>query len=262
MRIASVQLQMDDKRTKKDRLAQVIDILEKLAVKEQKPDLVILPELWGTGYFNFPAYLVQSETAAGETFTALSPLAKEAGFYLLAGSILEREGDCLYNSALLINPGGGLAAKYRKINLFGCGSEEARLLVPGKLPVVIETEWGKWGITTCFDLRFPEIYRQMLAAGAEVFLVVAAWPAARLDHWLLFNKVRAVENQCYLVSCNCAGKMNGIDFAGHSMVVDPWGIVNKSAGSRPGIMEGEIDLDRVGKIRAEFPISKIPLSLA
>ncbi|HHX77174.1 MAG TPA: carbon-nitrogen family hydrolase [Firmicutes bacterium] len=257
MRIASIQLEMDDRKTKKDRLEQVTGMLAELAGREQKPDLVLLPELWGAGYFNFSAYLTHSETALGETFTALSPLAKEAGFYLLAGSILEREGDSLYNSALLIGPGGNLAAKYRKINLFGYESKEALLLTPGKLPVVVDTEWGKWGIATCFDLRFPEIYRQMLAAGADVFLVVAAWPAARLEHWQLFNKVRALENQCYLVSCNCAGKMNGVEFAGHSMVVDPWGIVNKSAGSRPVIMEVEIDLGKVERTRAEFPLSRV-----
>jgi predicted amidohydrolase len=162
----------------------------------------------------------------------------------------------LYNSALLINPKGNLISKYRKIHLFGYQSEESQLLSPGSTPTVVKTDLGVLGITTCYDLRFPELYRQMAKDGAEIFLVVSAWPLARLEHWTLFNKVRALKNQCYLISCNCAGTIKEQTFAGNSMIVDPYGKIVLSAGETTTVLRGNINVENVNNARNSFPAFK------
>lgn len=253
MDIAIVQLEVSDLHTKKDRFNKINETLQGLYNREQHPDLILLPEIWGSGFFNFSDYATQSEEAEGETFSFLAPWAKKMNCHILGGSIVEREGHDLYNSALLLNPNGELISKYRKIHLFGYQSEESTLLTRGITPTVVKTDLGVMGITTCYDLRFPELYREMVTEGVEVFLVVSAWPLARLEHWTLFNRVRALENQCYLISCNCAGTIKGQTFAGSSMIVDPWGTVVLSAGEEAALLRGKIEIEKVAEIRKSFP---------
>lgn len=253
MRVAAIQLAVTDGHTKRDRLSRVKSILSTLGREEAPPELVLLPELWGAGFFTFDNYARDSEPAEGETYVELSPWAERLGCYLLAGSIVERDGERLYNTALLVDPRGRLIAKYRKMHLFGYQSEEAKILSPGDSVCVVGTEHGVWGITTCYDLRFPELYRVMVERGAQVFLVVSAWPLSRLNHWLLFNQTRALENQTYLVSCNCAGTLAGTAFAGHSMVVDPQGVAIARGGEGEAVVWGDVLLEKVKESRALFP---------
>jgi len=251
---AIVQLEVSDLHTKMERLNKVQAIFRGIYDNsEQKPDLIILPEIWGAGFFNFENYSSQSEAAEGETYSVLAPWAEKFNCYLLGGSIVEREGDNLFNTSLLISPRGELINKYRKIHLFGYESEESKILTPGMSPSVVRTELGVLGITTCYDLRFPELYRKMSEEGAVIFLVVSAWPLARLEHWILFNRVRALENLCYLISCNCAGRLGKHSFAGNSMIVDPWGTVVCSGGEEPNLLYGKISLEKVAEIRESFP---------
>jgi len=119
--------------------------------------------------------------------------------------------------------------------------------------VVAETEVGTFGLATCYDLRFPELFRRMVEKGAEVFLVCSAWPYPRLEHWILLNRVRALENQCFLVSSNSVGLNRGSQFVGHSMMVDPWGIILASGGDDEVIVRSEIDLKEVKSARERFP---------
>jgi predicted amidohydrolase len=106
---------------------------------------------------------------------------------------------------------------------------------------------------TCYDLRFPELFRAMLDKEAELFLVASGWPYPRLEHWLMFNRIRAVENSSFLISSNCAGMNRGIQFCGHSMIVDPWGTVLASGGDEECILKAEIDIQKVSSVRREFP---------
>ncbi len=227
--------------------------LEELAAQEKKPGLIMLPEIWATGFFNFDRYIAESEPLQGETYTRLAPWAGRLGCYLLAGSIVERDGQDYYNTSLLIGPDGSLAGSYRKLHLFGYQSRESEILTPGKDIFTMRTAYGIWGITTCYDLRFPELYRKMVDEGVEMLFVVAAWPLARLEHWVLFNRVRALENLCYLVSCNCAGSLQGHTLGGNSMVVGPWGEVVARAGEGEEILSAELDPKKVAAIRAQFP---------
>src|SRR5439155_24516947 len=130
--------------------------------------------------------------------------------YLFTGSFVERAGDRLFNTCLLLDARGEVVARYRKIHLFGYQSEEHRLLERGEEVVVAGTPWGRAGLSLCYDLRFPALYRRMIDEGAEFFLVAAAWPAARLEPWILLNRVRALENQAFLFSCNGAGSSGGV----------------------------------------------------
>lgn len=253
MLAAVVQIEVNDHETRAQRLSRAESIIAAIAGAPEKPDLIVFPEIWATGFFNFEHYLAESESARGELFSRLAPLARRIGCYLLAGSIVEREGDRCHNSALLIEPAGTLAACYRKIHLYGYQSDEKKILTPGDTVTVVQTPFGNWGLTICYDLRFPELYRKMAGSGAELFLVPAAWPAARINHWTILNQARALENQCFLLSCNCAGTLRGIPFGGHSAAVNPWGEIVAEAGSQEEVMWVKLDLAAVAEARSKFP---------
>ena len=168
-------------------------------------DLVMLPELWQPGYFEFGDYERLAEPWPGSTVTAAGAWARALGCYLHLGSVLERGTDgALHNTAALIGPSGEIAHKYRKMHVFGYRSREAELLTPGDSAGVASTPFGAVAATTCYDLRFPELYRLLGDAGAQIVLVPAAWPAERIAHWRLFTASRAAENQFLLIACNAA----------------------------------------------------------
>jgi predicted amidohydrolase len=252
-KVKVVQLSVNDSETKAERLDRVESYLGQIAEEENGPLMVILPELWGTGFFNFNRYIDESESLEGETYSRLAPWAEKGNFYILGGSIIERDGSDYYNTALLIGPNGFLSAVYRKVHLFGYQSRESRLLTPGQDIMVIRNAYGTWGISTCYDLRFPELYRKMLEGGVDTFFILAAWPAERLEHWLLLNRARALENLAYVVACNCAGTINDHTFAGNSLVVDPWGVIQARGGDKEELLTFHYDPVQTASIRSEFP---------
>jgi len=219
----------------------------------READLVILPEIWNVGFMSFEQYISEAEQKDGPTMTALMQAAKEAGVYLHSGSFVEKDGDAFYNASYLISPQGEILGNYRKIHLFGYNSRETQLLTPGDAIAVVDTPLGKFGMATCYDLRFPELFRRMTDEGAEFFLVCSAWPYPRLEHWLMFNRVRALENQCFLMSANSVGFNQGTQFVGHSMIVDPWGVILAGGGDEEVILETKIDLDVLENARQKFP---------
>ncbi|RYL92776.1 carbon-nitrogen family hydrolase [Sporolactobacillus sp. THM7-4] len=249
MKLASVQLKINDTETASQRVERVDGLLENL----KGYDLILLPEIWMTGYNTFDRYIEEAETLNGPYISHLAQKARELNAYLFGGSFVEKSGKDYYNTSVLFNPLGELIATYRKIHLFTYGSKEGILLTRGTKPVTIETEFGKVGLSTCYDLRFPELYRRELDLGAKLFLVTSAWPLARLSHWELFNAARAVENQCFLVSCNCVGSNQSVILGGHSRIVDPWGQVIATGGKDETIVTAEIDLSTVDQIREKFP---------
>jgi len=247
MRITSIQLEIKD-RSKEKTLEHVF----KLMGKAPPSDLILLPELWTCGYFSFDRYWNDSETLNGPTVKALKQKAVELKSHILMGSMVEREGQDLFNTSLLLDPQGQIIARYRKIHLFGYQSEERRFLKRGEEIIVAETPWGRAGLSTCYDLRFPEFFRKMLNEGATFFLVASAWPRPRLEAWSLFNRVRAHENLAYLFSCNCAGFDGGHQYAGHSMFVDPFGTVIAEGGEEECFISAEVDMSLVDSVRKEF----------
>ena len=250
MKIASVQLEMNDDRTKEQTIAYASKMIDKC----KGSDLIVLPELWNIGFFAYDKYLSESEPINGETASAVSKKAEELGAYIFSGSFVERRGDKYLNTSVLFGRNGEKIGQYSKLHLFSYKSREPELLTRGEEIAVVETEYGKMGLSTCYDLRFPELYRTMVDLGAKFFLVTSGWPYPRLEAWNALNRARALENTCCLVSSNAAGVQSGIRFLGHSQVVDPWGNVIAGSGYLESIVKAEIDDDLVEKTRKEFPV--------
>jgi predicted amidohydrolase len=247
MKVSSIQLEITD-RAKDDNVKYALDTLDGVP----DSDLILLPEIWPTGYFSFDRYQAESEPADGPTVEIFRKKARERKCHILMGSFVENDDGHIYNTALLLDPEGNTAARYRKIHLFGYQSDEREILSSGQDVVVVDTPWGPSGFSTCYDLRFPELFRLMADRGATFFLIPSAWPMVRLDAWRLFNRARAHENLAYLISCNCAGNNAGTQYAGHSMIIDPLGQVIAEGGQKEAVVTAEIDPGLVDTVRSEF----------
>jgi len=251
MRIASIQLKVVEESKEK-----ALEHASQMIRQCRGADLILLPELWNIGFMSFDRYRNEAETQEGPTLTLLRTLAEELSCHLHTGSFVERRGDRFYNSSFLLSPEGEILGCYQKIHLFTYKSREADILTPGTSVTVIPTAFGNFGLATCYDLRFPEFFRKMLDQGAEVFLIASAWPYPRLEHWLLFNRTRALENLTCLISSNCVGINRGTQFAGHSLVVDPMGQILAGSDEEECIVWGEVNREMVLRARTEFPALK------
>ncbi len=267
MKIALVQLAYGDDESVSQRVARAGDL-----VREQRGhDLVVLPELWAAGGFAYRLWAERAEDLSGAITGAMSQAARDAGVTLLAGSIVERgpeagpEGKDLWNTQLLFGADGELVTRYRKIHRFGFRGGEPALMEAGDELVLVDLPDGttsadgtpgtvRAGLTTCYDLRFPELYRALLDGGARLFVVPAAWPARRVDHWTLLARARAIEDQCFVLACNTAGTHSRTRMGGHSIVVAPTGDVLAEAGDDEEVLSVELDLDLVTTWREEFPV--------
>src|SRR5262245_49488166 len=204
-----------------------------------------------------------AEPIPGRTSAALAKLARELGVFLLAGSILEDipGSNKAYNTSLLFDPAGTLLAAYRKIHLFdvdlanGVSLRESDTRAHGADIVAVPTELGNMGLSVCYDLRFPELYRGLADKGAQLIFVPSAFTAFTGEaHWEPLLRARAIENQAYVVAPDQFGKSaKSFETYGHSMIVDPWGNVLAELPDGPGVITAEIDLDYLTKVRAELP---------
>ncbi|MEV6290473.1 carbon-nitrogen family hydrolase [Streptomyces sp. NPDC051896] len=227
-------------------------------VREQAgADLVVLPELWTTGAFAYEDFGREAEPLEGPTFETMAKAASDAGVWLHAGSIPERDPDGpLYNTSLVFSPSGEPAAAYRKIHRFGFDKGEAVLMGAGRDLVTVRLPGTTLGVATCYDLRFPELFRALVDAGAETLVIPAGWPERRRAHWTLLAQARAVENQAFVLACGTAGTHAGVPQAGHSIVVDPWGEVLAEAGPGEEVLTVDFDPAKVAITREQFPALK------
>jgi predicted amidohydrolase len=253
MRIAAIQLRIDDS-VPEARLAVVLDAIG--AEAKRGADLVLLPEMWYPGYFGFDVYGQVAESLDGPLMQQLGQAAAAAGVHLLGGSVVESAPEGLFNTSVLFDRTGQLVATYRKMHLFPYGSKEHELLVGGSEVVVSEIEGVAVGLTTCYDLRFPELYRAMVDKGAELFLVVAGWPVPRLDAWRTLGRSRAIENQAGIVACNSSGRQDGATYLGVSYAFDAWGTSLGELDDREGVLRVEIDPASIRAARDDFPALK------
>lgn len=228
---------------------------------------MVLPELWTTGAFAYEGFGAEAEPLEGPTYEAMAKAASDAGVWLHAGSIPERAASAsdggsasgegpLYNTSLIFSPSGELAASYRKIHRFGFDKGEAVLMGAGSELVTVRLPETVIGVATCYDLRFPELFRGLVDAGAETLVIPAGWPERRRSHWTLLAQARAVENQAFVLACGTAGTHAGVPQAGHSIVVDPWGEVLAEAGAGEEVLTVEFDPAKVGVTREQFPALK------
>ncbi|MFD5078781.1 carbon-nitrogen family hydrolase [Streptomyces sp. NPDC058371] len=253
MRASLIQIGVDEGESVDSRRRRVASL-----VRDQAGvDLVVLPELWSTGAFAYEAFGTEAESLEGPTFEAMAKAANGAGVWLHAGSIPERAADgTLYNTSLVFSPDGELAATYRKIHRFGFDKGEAVLMGAGTELVTVRLPETTIGLATCYDLRFPELFRGLVDAGAQTLVIPAGWPERRRAHWTLLAQARAVENQSYVLACGTGGTHAGVPQAGHSIVVDPWGEVLAEAGDGEEILTVEFDPAKVGVTREQFPALK------
>ena len=244
MRCQAACIQMGALGTRSENIDHAVELID-----EADADLIVLPELF-THCRDFKA----GESIPGPTTEVFARLAREKGSYIVMGSMLEvDEHRRMFNTSVLIDRRGTICARYRKIHLFSYRSGEKRSLIAGTEVVVTPTELGVIGLSICYDLRFPELYRAMVKQGAEIIVCPAAWPSPRLEHWIALNRARAIENQCYFIGCNQVGTpVPTTTFVGGSMITDPWGETLVAAGNAEGIITAVIDVAEVNQVRKEY----------
>jgi predicted amidohydrolase len=215
-------------------------------------DIIVLPELWSTGYDLANAAIHATPTDDG-IFAAIATLAREHRLYILGSCLSLLSEGHFGNTAVLFAPDGQIMGTYTKIHLFRLMDEELYLTAGEDLSLV-ETIWGKIGLAICYDLRFPELFRAYALAGAKVIFLPAEWPHPRLAHWQILLRARAIENQQYIVACNRVGSSKNNTFFGHSSIIDPWGEVIIEAGEDETLLTADIDLANVDEIRSRIPV--------
>jgi predicted amidohydrolase len=257
LRVACVQ--MSSGTAKADNLATAERLVARAAATGA--DLVVLPEKWNA-IGSVDTLRANAEPLEGESVQALQGWAREHGITLVGGSITEiREGrEKLSNTCVVIDPDGELVAAYRKIHMFdvevgGHVYRESEAEEPGEETVVCTGEGWRLGLTVCYDLRFPELYRVLALEGAELITVPAAFTLyTGRDHWEVLLRARAIENQCFVAAANMWGTHEGgKESWGHSAIVDPWGVVLAVAPDEDTVISAELDRGVLERIRRELP---------
>jgi deaminated glutathione amidase len=225
---------------------------------------VALPEMWPYLRREGGDY-PHAQSVEGEIVGRVRGWARELGLRILAGSIAERAPgeERIYNTSALISPRGEIEAVYRKIHLFdvelgadGGGSfRESARVAPGKDVVVAPTEHGGIGLSICYDLRFPELYRAMSARGASFLCVPSAFtPHTGKDHWEVLLRARAIENLAFVIApAQCGRHSPERASHGRSLIIDPWGLVLAQLGDRPGVAVADCDLEEQARMRRRLP---------
>lgn len=250
MRVALIQMDIQLGRPAENR-ARMMDLVRQTA---GQADLVVLPEMWTTGYALADLSGNLADRDGMPTEEVLSGLAAEAGIYLAGSRAVERNGR-VYNLATVHGPDGRLLAEYAKVHLVPM-MEEPLHLTPGDRLAMADVEGVRCGLAICYDLRFVELFRTLALNGAEMMIIPAEWPAVRLHHWRTLLQARAIENQCFVLGCNRVGSDANNDFPGHSMIVDPWGNVLAEGDEEECIIYATIDLAQVAEVRTRVPVFK------
>ena len=217
-------------------------------------DMAVLPELWVPGAFDLALAREVAAPLDSPLLDRIRTLAADAGAWVHAGSYAERAADgATYNTGVLIGPAGDIVATYRKRHLFGFETGERTLMSAGDDLVVVQTPLGATGLATCYDLRFPEMFRGLVDRGAETLLLCSGWPVPRIEHWRVLARARAIENLSWLVACNGVGSHADITLGGHSVVVDPKGEVIAEAGDRETVLIADVQPEAAREWRTAFP---------
>jgi omega-amidase len=222
-------------------------------IKDEKVDLIILPELFSTGYTMNSMAL--AEDISGETPSFLSIIAKKYNINIL-GSFIEKTKEKPKNSAILFNKKGELTFHYSKIHLPSFLNENKHYSSGIEIST-FELGGHKFGTIICYDLRFPELFRKLVEKEVVGIIVIANWPSERIEHWDVLIKARAVDNQLFVIGVNRVGLSPTSSYPGHSVIVDPFAkVVASYTENEEGIIIGDIDFSLVDIIRKEYPILK------
>ncbi len=223
-------------------LARIKKLLEPV---NKSPDIILLPELWNSGYdFENFAKLAATTPAMLEN---LAIVAETRGSYI-GGSLVEEDSGNFYNTFFLTDPKGNHIAAYRKIHLFSLMNED-RHFSPGHRPCLVEVCGLKVGLMTCYDIRFPELSRNLTLQGAQLLLICAQWPRPRTAHWRTLLQARAIENQLFVAACNRIGQGKEHRYPGSSAIIDPWGETILKTPNHQGAFTATIDFTKVKEVR-------------
>ncbi|CAM4037446.1 hydrolase [Bacillus manliponensis] len=217
-----------------------------------KPDVIVLPELWTTGYdLKRLSEIADQDGQSSKRY--LSRWAKTFRVNIVGGSVAKQTNEGVTNTMYTYNREGEQLAEYSKAHLFQL-MDEHKYLIAGNETGHIDLEGIPCAGVICYDIRFPEWMRVHTTSGAKILFVVAEWPLVRVKHWRLLLQARAVENQCYVVACNRSGSDPNNVFAGNSLIIDPWGDIVSEATEEETILLGTIDVQKVGEVRKGIPI--------
>jgi predicted amidohydrolase len=219
------------------------------AAKQQGTQFVVFPELWDAGFALDKAKDYASSLSSG-LFAQVTALAKQQGIFI-TGSMMEKRGMGVCNTAPVVSPSNGIMGAYRKIHLFPL-MQEHLYMTAGEATLNIGLPWGQTGFAICYDLRFPELFRKYALEGAKIVVIPCEWPEPRREHYRTLLRARAIENGIYIAAVNRVGE--DVDeegkvtrFFGHSSIIDPYGEIVFEAGYGEGVFTVSLDMDLVGK---------------
>ena len=244
--LAQINIKLGDIKTNVDKTDNMISRAKKIG-----SDLILLPELWSSGYdlTNINQY-INPNRAIQKRLNKLSTTYNLA----IAGSLIEEENHKYYNSLSLCLPGNKIPIQYKKIHLIP-QLDEDKWLSPGNELSICEINNFKVGIVICYDIRFPELIRKYAIKGVDLVIVVAEWPLSRIDHWITLLRARAIENQIYIAAVNSVGETGKMLLGGHSCIITPWGkILITGNEHQEDLLSADIYLSEIKKIRDSFPV--------
>ncbi len=218
-----------------------------------QPDVILLPELWNTGFAPNQIDASLADEDGARTKALCGSLAREYGVNIVAGSVLAKKGDALYNTAYVFDRAGSCIAEYDKTHLFS-PSGEGEAYAAGNRFVTFPLDGVMCGIMICYDLRFPELCRALALSGAKAVFLPAEWRKVATKQMRALLEARAIENQMFAALCNGCGEAYGTEFGGSSAIVDPLGNVLAQAGSDEETIYAEIDLAMQDQVRKDLPV--------
>lgn len=260
LRILAVQMRSEIG-DKEANFSKIENILKNNIQKYPGVDVIILPEVWTVGWK--PSVFVESaeDLNNSKTLKFLSDIAKKYDINIICGSFITKRGEKYFNTCPVINKQGELIATYDKMHLFSYyGCDEGTFVENGSSPKIIEINGVKIGLSICYDIRFPEIYRAYRKAGADVLVNMAAWPKSRAVHWEVLSRARAIENQCFMVAVTQSGLIeeneNGGEYnLGHSRVIDYSGeVISEIKNDEEGVMFASLEFEEMYEFREKCTV--------
>lgn len=228
---------------------------EKLVSKamEEKPDVLVLPETWNTGFFPKETLPSLCDKDGAQVKAVFSALAKKYRVNIVAGSVSNIRKDKVYNTALVFDRSGDCIASYDKTHLFTPMGEDA-YFTPGDHLCRFSLDGVQCAVVICYDVRFPELTRALALPGLDILFVVSQWPKARIPHLRSLTTARAIENQMFVVCCNSCGTAGETVYGGYSAIIDPWGTTLALAGEQEQMLSAECDLSVIQDIRKSINV--------
>ena len=220
---------------------------------EDKPDVLVLPETWNTGFFPKENLADLCDRDGQQVKARIGALAKQFRVNIVAGSVSNLRDGKVYNTAMVFDREGSCIASYDKTHLFTPMGED-NYYTPGDHVCRFTLDGVQCGLIICYDIRFPELTRTLTVTGLDMLFVVSQWPKVRTFHLRSLTTARAIENQMFLVCCNSCGTADGTVYGGNSAIIDPWGETVALAGEAEELLSAECDLQILTNIRGSIPV--------